>query len=140
MQDVVEGAIWHPVCDDDGVGGRRRLTCSQHRQDIWMGKYPGREGGGGGRTAKETPGKSGRHTTRMRCDRRNTSRLFQCNVDTQRTEGSQKSGSNKNLSLGYSSLKSRLFLVVQSRTFSILTTISFPCQRPCHSLIQRKMR
>lgn len=44
MQDIVEGAIWHPVCDDDGVGGRRRLTCSQHRQHIWVGKYPGMEG------------------------------------------------------------------------------------------------
>lgn len=31
MQNIVEGAIRHPVCDDDGVRGRRRLTCSQHR-------------------------------------------------------------------------------------------------------------
>lgn len=132
MQDVVEGAIWHPVCDDDGVGGRRRLTCSQHRQDIWVGKYPGERRGGVEGQPRRHPEKVG-DTTRMRCDRRNTWRLFQRNVDAQRTEGSQKSGSNKNLSLGYSSLKSRLFLVVQSRTFSILTTISFPCQRPCHS-------
>lgn len=28
MQNIVEGAIRHPVCDDDGVRGRRRLTCS----------------------------------------------------------------------------------------------------------------
>lgn len=40
---------------------------------------------------------------------------------------------SKNLSLGYSSLKSLLFLVVQSRIFSTFTTISFPCQRPCHN-------
>lgn len=53
MQNVVERAIRHPVCDDDGVRGRRRLTCSQHRQHIWVGKYPGREGGSG-RTDKET--------------------------------------------------------------------------------------
>lgn len=30
MQHVVEGAIRHPVCDDDRVRGGRRLTCSQH--------------------------------------------------------------------------------------------------------------
>lgn len=45
----------------------------------------------------------------------------------------EKSGLNKNLSLGYSSLKSLPFLVVQSRTFSSLMAISFPCQRPCHN-------
>lgn len=36
-------------------------------------------------------------------------------------------------SFGYSSLKSRLFRVVQSRIFSILMTMSLPCQRPFHS-------
>ena len=39
----------------------------------------------------------------------------------------------RNLSLGCSSLKSRLFLVVQSLTCSTLTTISSPCHRPCHN-------
>lgn len=54
----------------------------------------------------------------------------------QNIEAGVKTGLNNNLSLGYSSLKSLLFLVVQSRTFSTLTTISFPCQRPCHSYRQ----
>ena len=36
-------------------------------------------------------------------------------------------------SFGYSSLKSRLFRVVQSRIFSILMTMSLPCQRPFHN-------
>lgn len=48
MQNVVEGAIRHPVCDDDRVRGRRQ-TCSQHREDIRMGKYPGMEPKGGGK-------------------------------------------------------------------------------------------
>lgn len=37
------------------------------------------------------------------------------------------------LSLGYSSLKSRLFRVVQSRILRTLMTMSFPCQRPFQS-------
>lgn len=47
--------------------------------------------------------------------------------------GSRLWGVNNYLSLGYSSLKSRVFLVVQSRTLSSFATISFPCQRPCHN-------
>lgn len=47
MQNVVEGAVRHPVCDDDRVRGRRQ-TRSQNREDIRMGKYPGMEPKGGG--------------------------------------------------------------------------------------------
>lgn len=42
VQHVVEGAVRHPVCDDDGVRGRRRLAGSQHGEDVRVGKYPGR--------------------------------------------------------------------------------------------------
>jgi len=51
MQDVVQGAIGHPVGDDDRVRGGRRLTCSHHGEDIWVREDPemgGRRGGGGG--------------------------------------------------------------------------------------------
>lgn len=41
VKHVVEGAIGHPVCDDDGVRGGRRLTRSQHGQHIGVGEYPG---------------------------------------------------------------------------------------------------
>lgn len=39
-------------------------------------------------------------------------------------------------SFGCSSLKSLLFLVVQSLTCSTFTMISSPCHRPCHNCIQ----
>lgn len=31
---VVEGAVGHPVGDDDGVGGRRCLAAPKHRQHV----------------------------------------------------------------------------------------------------------
>lgn len=45
MQNVVERAVRHPVCDDDRVRGRRQ-TRTQNREHIRMGKYPGMEPGG----------------------------------------------------------------------------------------------
>ena len=41
VQHVVEGAVGHPVCDDDGVGRGRSLATPQHGQHVWMGEYPG---------------------------------------------------------------------------------------------------
>lgn len=43
VQDVVQGAIGHPVADDNGVGSWRGLAGAQHWQHIGVGKDPARE-------------------------------------------------------------------------------------------------
>lgn len=37
---IIERAVRHPMCDDDGVGGRGCLACPKDRKDIRVGKYP----------------------------------------------------------------------------------------------------
>lgn len=43
VQDVVQGAIGHPVADDDGVRSWRGLAGAQHRQHVGVGKDPARQ-------------------------------------------------------------------------------------------------
>lgn len=43
VQHVVQGAIGHPVADDNGVGSWRGLASTQHRQHIRVGKDPAKE-------------------------------------------------------------------------------------------------
>lgn len=144
MQNVVERAVRHPMCDDDRVRGRRQ-TRTQNREHIRMGKYPEMEPEG-------KVGIPGGHQTHGGFDR-NRQLVWDATTKEnrnfalpqrkrQQTMGRQGrthdtwikvGGGDDYLSLGYSSLKSRVFLVVQSRTFSSLATMSFPCQRPCQS-------
>ena len=64
MQNVVQGAIRHPVGDDDGVGGRRRLTCAQHGEDIWVREDPEMGvGGGGGKEKRKKKKKKKKNPT-----------------------------------------------------------------------------
>lgn len=77
MQNVVEGAIRHPVCDDDRVRGRRQ-TCSQHGEDIRMGKYPGMEPKGGGKGWR-WGGREGRERDRQKDAEDATHRGFDIN-------------------------------------------------------------
>lgn len=122
MKHIVERAIGHPVCDYDWVRGGRRLTRPQHGQHIWVG-----EDSTGGETHRWRDALD----TIEHFNMQNKSQTlnFVCRWIIFVTH----------LSFGYSSLKSRLFLVVHSRTWSILITISLPCQRPCHNW-QRKSK
>lgn len=43
VQHVVQGAIGHPVADDNGVGSWGGLASTQHRQHIRVGKDPAKE-------------------------------------------------------------------------------------------------
>lgn len=36
MQHVVQGSVWHPVCDESGVRSRRRLTGTEHWEHVGM--------------------------------------------------------------------------------------------------------
>lgn len=40
VQDVVKGSIRHVVSDNDWVRGRRGLTSTKNRKDVWMRKDP----------------------------------------------------------------------------------------------------
>lgn len=111
VQHIVKGAVGHPVGDDDGVRSGGRLAGTQHWQHIWVGENPVGKRQVSFDTSKDRPG----------CCSRG------------RAETCHHHPSPVHLSLGYSSLKSRLFRVVQSRILRTLMTMSFPCQRPFQS-------
>lgn len=86
VQNVVERAVRHPVCDDDRVRGRRQ-TRTQNREHIRMGKYPGMEPGGKvGREGEERGVESGeeRHTRGRKPDEGLTETDNVCEMPRQR--------------------------------------------------------
>lgn len=129
------------MADDNGMGGRGGLAGAQHWQNIGVREDPARE------------------VTVLSCCSQPcifpalpsggclapTSLCSPCGLPSQpptpgmvpTLRGLVSFGEDEDAatyrSFGYSSLKSRLFRVVQSRIFSNLTTMSLPCQRPFHS-------
>lgn len=134
VQHVVEGAIGHPVADDDGVGCRGGLAGAQHWEHVGVRKDPAREATALRTGVLPTPSHCA-PSVLPGCPRVPRAPHWATTnpADPLGSGLACPGGAGAHRSFGYSSLKSRLFRVVQSRIFSILMTMSLPCQRPFHS-------